>query len=149
MHPYPHTYIVTASGTAAGSVAVSADNLPTLSTAAPVEFGGPGDLWSPETLLCAAIANCFVLTFRSVSRASKLEWRHLSCRVVGTLERGASGLQFTHFVTHAELEVPALTDLELCRNLLEKAEHGCLIANSLRGTRSLRTRIAELEPARD
>lgn len=147
MHPYPHTYVVNASGVAEGPVSVSADNLPALSTAPPAEFDGPGDLWSPETLLCAAVANCFILTFRSLSRAVSLRWQHLSCRVVGTLERGERGAQFTHFVTHAELEVAPQTDLELCRKLLEQAEHGCLIANSLRGHRSLRTRIAERDRA--
>jgi len=33
------------------------------------------------------------------------------------------------------------------RELLERAEHGCLIANSLRGTRVLEARIVSTEPA--
>lgn len=141
MQPYPHTYVAAAGGAPSGSVPVTAEGLPTLSTAPPREFDGPGDLWSPETLLCAAVANCFILTFRSIARASKLEWLHLACRVEGTLERGESGTQFTRFITHAELKVPAGANPEQGRRLLEKAEHSCLVANSLRGARRLETHV--------
>ena len=36
--------------------------------------------------------------------------------------------------------MPAGTNVEAARKLLEQAEHGCLIANSLRSARSLRRR---------
>ena len=55
MHPYPHHYTVHARAEHIGDVDVSAEGLPTLRTAPPVEFDGPGDRWSPETLLCAAL----------------------------------------------------------------------------------------------
>lgn len=141
MQAYPHTYIVTAAGEPSGSTPITADNLPTLVTAPPREFDGPGDQWSPETLLCAAVAGCFILTFRSVARASKLEWLHLACRVEGTLERGANGSQFTRFLTHVELTIPSNGDVEHSRHLLEKAERGCLVANSLLGTRALDAQV--------
>ncbi len=141
MQPYPHTYIVAATGSPVGSVEVSADGLSPLHTAPPSQFGGPGDLWSPETLLCAAVANCFILTFRGIARASGLEWLNIDCRVEGTLERSGANVNFTRFVTNVELEVPDNSDPERCRKLLEKAEHGCLVANSLRGARSLQMRI--------
>ena len=57
MHPYPHHYTVHARAEATGDVDLDADRLPTLKTAPPAEFDGPGDLWSPETLLCAAVAD--------------------------------------------------------------------------------------------
>ena len=141
MHPYPHTYRAVASAETSGSVAVTSPELPALETAAPPEFGGPGGAWSPETLLCASLADCFVLTFRAVSRAAKLTWLRLGCRVEGTLERVERTPQFTRFTTFADLVVPAGTDVEAARRLLEQAEHGCLIANSVRGTRSLVVRI--------
>jgi len=31
-------------------------------------------------VLCASIADCFVLTFRAIARASKPEWSELACR---------------------------------------------------------------------
>jgi organic hydroperoxide reductase OsmC/OhrA len=112
MQPYPHIYTVQASGMATGSVPISATRLPTLETGPPAEFDGPGDLWSPESLLVAAIADCFILTFRGVSRAAAL-----------TLAAGADHAKF-----HA---------------LLERAENVCLVANSLRGERTLEVRLIE------
>jgi organic hydroperoxide reductase OsmC/OhrA len=141
VHPYPHTYRAAASAEAAGSVAVTSPGLPALTTAAPPEFDGPGGLWSPETLLCASLADCFILTFRAVSRVAKLGWLQLSCRVEGTLERIERTSRFTRFTTFAELVVPPGTNLETARKLLEQAEHGCLIANSVSAARSLEAQI--------
>lgn len=141
MHPYPHTYRAAASAEAAGSVAVTSSGLPSLETAAPPEFDGPGGLWSPETLLCASLADCFILTFRALSRAAKVGWLQLSCRVEGTLERVERRARFTRFTTFAELVVPAGTNLESAHKLLEQAEHGCLIANSVSAARSLEAQV--------
>jgi organic hydroperoxide reductase OsmC/OhrA len=137
MHPYPHLYTTTARGGATGTVTVSSPALPDLATAPPPEFDGPGGVWSPETLLCAAVADCFILTFRAVSRAAKFEWQGLECEVQGTLERRDGVTRFTRFVTRARLRVHAGVDGDAARALLEKSEHACLISNSLQGSRTL------------
>jgi len=137
VQPYPHLYAVSASGRPEGSVAVSAPRLPGIATAPPPEFDGPGDAWSPEALLCAAVADCFILSFRAVARASKLEWSEVACRVEGVLERVDNVTQFTRYTTYASLKVPPGADADKARRLLEKAEHVCLISNSLRGERTL------------
>ncbi len=141
MHPYPHTYVVSAGGRSEGPVAVTSPKLPSIETAPPPEFDGPGGLWSPEALLCASLADCFILTFRAVSRAARFEWLQLDCRVEGVLERVAQISQFTRYRTFAKLTVLAATDVARAHELLERAERGCLIANSLRGNRSLETEI--------
>jgi organic hydroperoxide reductase OsmC/OhrA len=141
MHPYPHVYDVIASGEPAGIVHLESPGLETLLTAPPRQFDGPGDRWSPETLLVAAIADCFVLTFRGVSRAARLAWTRLECRVSGRLERCEGMLRFCEFTTHATLTVPPDVNQDAARRLLEQAEHRCLIANSLSGRRQLEISI--------
>ncbi len=141
MHPYPHTYLVAAAGRDSGPVTVSSAQLPPLETAPPPEFDGPGGVWSPETLLCASLADCFILTFRALSRAARLRWLSLECRVEGILERVERTAQFTRFTTFASLVVPSGTDIGAARKLLEQAEHGCLIANSLRAARALEAQV--------
>jgi organic hydroperoxide reductase OsmC/OhrA len=141
MQPYPHTYVAAAAADSAGSVTVASPQLPNLESNAPPQFDGPGGVWSPETLLCASVADCFILTFRALARAAKLEWLHLECRVEGLLERSERLLQFTRYTTFATLTVPTGTDAVKARELLERAEHSCLIANSLRGTRDLNARV--------
>src|SRR5678815_4420475 len=129
MHPFPHRYQVHATATPDGDVPISAPRMPTLQTAPPVEFDGPGDRWSPETLLCAAVADCFVLSFRAIARASKFDWAALACRVEGTLDRVEGRTRFTVITVHATLRVPAGTDEERAKKLMEKSEHACLISN--------------------
>lgn len=147
MHPYPHTYVASACAASSGSVAVSSPELPAIETAAPPQFGGPGGVWSPETLLCASLADCFILTFRAAARAARFGWQSLDCRVEGVLERVGEVSHFTRFTTFARLTVPAGTDAAKARELLERAEHGCLIANSVRGSRSLDAQVIAEEPA--
>ena len=132
MHPYPHQYKVSAAGGPAGSVSVNAPGLPQIDTRATVEFDGPGGTWSPETLLCASVADCFILTFRALAKASKLEWTGLECRVDGKLERVEGITQFTGFTTHARLTVTRDADAGMAKALLQKAEHKCLVTSSLR-----------------
>ncbi len=143
MHPYPHRYEVAATGAATGMVAVSAETLPSLETAAPPEFDGPGGVWSPESLLVAAVANCFILTFRSIARAAHFEWTELRCEVHGVLERAGGVTQFTSFTSHARLTAPPGVDRPKGLELLERAEKLCLVANSLRGERHLEAEIIE------
>jgi len=143
MHPYPHVYRASAAGNPAGGVTVASPQLPNIDTAPPPEFDGPGGVWSPEGLLCAAVADCFILTFRGVSRAAKFGWQSLECRVEGTLERVAGKSQFTRFASFATLTVEAGSDAAKARELLERAENGCLISNSLLGARTLDVEIIE------
>lgn len=137
MQEFPHHYIVSASTEGAANVTVSSAGLADLDTAAPAEFGGPGDVWSPETLLAGAVANCFILTFRAIARHSEFEWLKLRCEVDGVLDRVERVTQFTEFHVKAELTVPAGADEAKALRLLERAEHGCLITNSMKGASHL------------
>ena len=141
MQEYPHRYAAGASAGEEGEIAVSSARLPGLSSAAPAEFGGPGDRWSPETLLVAAVADCFVLTFRAIARISKLRWTSVSCDVVGTLDRVERVVQFTEFHVRARLVVPAGTNVERAERLMAKAEEGCLITSSLKGATHLEATV--------
>ena len=141
MHPYPHTYIAAASGGPSGPVPVTAPGAPELATAAPPQFDGPEGFWSPETLLTASVANCFILTFRALSRAARLEWLRLECKVEALLEKVEGVTQFSKFTTVATLTVASGADPAKAKQLLEKAEHGCLVANSLRGKRTLEASV--------
>lgn len=141
MHPYPHHYQASARASAEGMVEVQSPGLPTMPSASPPEFDGPGGVWSPETLLMASLADCFLLTFRAIARASKLEWRSLECAVEGVLERTPTGPWFTGFTTRARLEIGPGVDAARATLLLEKAEKGCLIANSVKGERHLECEV--------
>ena len=137
MQDFPHLYSVSARADAEGDVDLESPRLPALVSAPPAEFGGPGDRWSPETLLVAAVADCFILTFRAIARGSKLAWTSLSCEVEGTLDRVERVTQFTGFRVRASLRVPSGTDEARAKRLLERAEQGCLVTNSLKAKSQL------------
>jgi len=141
MRPYPHLYTVQASATPDGDVPVSSSGLPILTTAPPAEFDGPGDRWSPETLLCAAVADCFLLSFRGVARAQKLAWSSLRCEVEGALNRVEGKTRFTHILVKAALLVPEGTDHDKALKAMERAEHVCLITNSLLAERRIEATV--------
>lgn len=132
MTPFPHRYEVSASGAERGDVELSASRLPALHSASPAEFDGPGDRWSPETFLVGAVADCFVLTFRALTKTSKLAWLSIDCDVTGTLDRVERVTRFTAFELRVRLSVPEGTDVEEARRALQKAEQYCLISNSLK-----------------
>lgn len=145
MEPLPHHYTVIASGggKADSHIAVTASNLPDLTTNAPTEFGGPGNQWSPESLLMAAVADCFVLTFRAVAQASKLQWDQIQCQATGTLDRIDRKPQFTEIQLHVTVILQGDNSTERVQRVLEKAEGGCLITNSLSATVSMTSDIQQ------
>jgi peroxiredoxin-like protein len=131
MQSYPHHYLVDISAEPEGAVTVASHGLPGLATAPPVQYDGPGDQWSPETLMVAAAADCFALTFRAVASVSKLTWTALQCDADGLVDRAEGMIRFTQMTLRARLIVPAGTDVGRARRLLEKAEKACLVTNSL------------------
>jgi peroxiredoxin-like protein len=141
MQELPHQYRVTASTDPAENVILKGEDLPEIVSAPPKEFGGPGSMWSPEELLAASVADCFVLTFRAVAEASRLDWVGLEVSAEGLLERVERVTRFTRFTVFANLVVAEGTDPEKARRLLEKAEAACMITNSLSAETHLETEV--------
>ena len=131
MQDLPHQYIVDASASPQGEVEINANGVDTIVSAPPAEFGGPGNRWSPESLLVASVVDCFILTFRAISRASKLDWISLQCQANGTLDKADGATRFTRFDIRATLEVYDGSSVDKARRIMEKAEQNCLITNSL------------------
>ncbi len=131
MQDFPHHYTVQASGAASGAVSLESGPMPALVSEPPADFGGPGDKWSPEHLLVASVADCFVLTFRAIAAASRLEWTNLEVSAEGVLDKVERTMKFTDVTVRATLTLPEGGDAAKAERLLERAEAGCLITNSL------------------
>jgi organic hydroperoxide reductase OsmC/OhrA len=129
---FPHRYQVNATAAPDGDVMLLGDGLRALRSHAPAAFGGPGDRWSPETLLVGAVADCYALTFRALARAAGLQWASLECEADGSLDRAPGGPQFTSFRIRAYLKVaPGSTDAD-GRAVLERAKTRCIVSHSLK-----------------
>lgn len=141
LEPYPHTYTADASGGFSGGVVLTTPGAAAFTSTPARQFGGPGDAWSPEALLVAALADCFIFTFRAVSGAALFGWVKLECRAEGLLEKRERVVQFTRVSLHASLTLAPGADAGRARRLLRQADRTCLIANSLKAERSLEIRI--------
>lgn len=141
MEAFPHKYQVAASAASEGNVTLTAEGLTPIASAGPVQFDGPGNQWSPEELLVAAVADCFILTFRAIAQYSKLEWTSLECSATGTLDKVERTTCFTGFEINAKLQVPQGTDTGKAHQLLEKSEASCLVTNSLKSPVTLNAEV--------
>jgi len=141
MESLPHNYKIKAISTSTGNITLIADNKPELLSAPPKEFDGPGDLWSPEDLLVAAVADCFILSFKAIAKASRVSWNSISCEASGILDKEGRSLQFTSFEVNVKLDIPSIEDHEKAARALQKAEKSCLITNSLKADCHLKYEI--------
>jgi len=118
------------------------DSIPyALDFTVPPEFGGEPGLWTPEHLLLAAVASCYVATFRGTAEASKMAFRGIDVTVEGVIEKQEGSLRFTKIVLRPEAAIDRQEDYELARRLLDKAERGCLIARSLSSEIQLQPKV--------
>lgn len=129
--PLPHRYTATIVDGSDAYMRLSSAGVPEVRTAAPTDFGGPGDAWSPEQLLLGAVAACFVLTFRAVAAASGLAVTSLSVEAEGVVDRADARTRFTEIVLRPRVVAPAGVDATRLRRALGKAEHACLVSASL------------------
>lgn len=141
MQDLPHRYVVRADAEGAKNVVLSSEGLPDLESAGPPEFGGPGDVWSPETLLVAAVTDCFILSFRAIARKAKLEWTTLTAEASGDLDKLDGFTQFVGFTITAELSITNEKDRKKAGVILEKAEKYCLVSNSMKAASHLEASV--------
>jgi organic hydroperoxide reductase OsmC/OhrA len=103
-----------------------------LEVATPPEFkGGVEGVWSPEDLLVASVASCFVVTLLAIAERRGVPLRALEVGTSGHVTQRSDGrFGFTEVVVHAGVDTdPGLEDE--VREAAEAAERGCLIASSV------------------
>jgi peroxiredoxin-like protein len=131
MQKLPHIYQVESDAQPESNLICSSNRLSNIEVAPPEEFGGPGDLWSPETLFMSSLSNCYILSFRAISKASKLDWVNINCHSEGILDRVERTTRFVKVTNKVKLTIKDENDREKAEKLLEKAEHICLVSNSI------------------
>jgi organic hydroperoxide reductase OsmC/OhrA len=103
-----------------------------LQIATPPEFKGTDpDLWSPEDTFVAAAGSCLAVTIVALAEQKRLPLRDLDVRAEGVVGRRDDGrFGFLRIDQHVTLETEAGHE-EAARDLVAKAEAGCLVAVSL------------------
>ena len=120
---------------------------PSIRFSSPPEFKGESGFWTPEHFLVAAVATCYVMTFYAIADMSKMEFLALELHVEGKLGKPEGKLRFTEIVLRPKLTISPQEDAQRATRLLEKAEHGCLIARSLLCPVTMEPLVQQLEGA--
>jgi peroxiredoxin-like protein len=116
--------------------------LPKLDVDAPAEFKGHGGVWTPEHLFVASVNACFMTTFLAIAENSKLEFIRFKAEAEGKLEKlEDKSLMMTRVVLRPKIVVKNNHDAERVLRIFEKAEHHCLISNSIRSETTLEPEI--------
>src|SRR4051794_12782225 len=90
----------------------SAERVPqAIEFSAPPEFNGEREMWTPEHFLMAAIASCFVSTFRAIADASHFDAVALDVAAEGTMTRDR-GYRFTEVTIRPVLTVANDEDVD-------------------------------------
>lgn len=127
-----HEYRIKAFGAGVRNGVVHAEGvLSNISFSAPPEFLGEPGRWTPEHLLVAAVASCFVSTFSGIAEKSRLGFASFNLDAEGMLDNADGIWRFTEIKLRPEVTVLKEEDRERALRLLEKAEKSCLIARSL------------------
>jgi len=113
---------------------------------APPEFGGEPGVWTPEHFLLAAVASCFIETFKAIARASKLDFQGIEVSVDGVVEKEAGGLRFTRITIQPALIIYDDAAEELALRVLSKCERNCLVVRSLSSSVELESKILVEKP---
>jgi Predicted redox protein, regulator of disulfide bond formation len=109
--------------------------------AAPTQFGGLEERWSPEDLLLSAVAGCFTTTFRALADYSKFEYTDLEVEVSGTVRKAELGYEFAGILIRPTLTISSLEQQAQAEQLLEKAKRLCLVSRALAMPQTFEPRV--------
>jgi organic hydroperoxide reductase OsmC/OhrA len=128
MHKYQIRAIST---TQRSGFAIAGGIEPKISFSAPPEFKGQAGYWTPEHLLVAAVASCFVSTFSGMALNSNFEFVSLELETVGTLVQDKGGWRFGEVTLFPRVIGVKPEQKGLGFRLLVKAKENCLVGRSL------------------
>ena len=92
--------------------------------------GIPGR-WSPETFFLAAIAGCYVHNFQMFCDKLQLQPVSLECEASGTVAMVNDRCAFTKVMLNPIVTLANYEDEALALDIMEQAQHYCLISNSV------------------
>ncbi len=121
---------------------ISCAGKPDVQVATPPEFKGHEGIWSPEDLFVASANVCLMTTFLAVAGRAGLAFSAYESTAEGRLELVDGKFQFTAITIRPSITLKPGSDPAKAKELIEKAEHNCLISNSMKATVTLEPTIS-------
>ncbi len=120
---------------------ISCAGKPDVQVATPPEFKGHENIWSPEDLFVASANVCLMTTFLAVADRAGLAFSSYESTAEGRLEIVEGKFQFTAITIRPSIILKPGGDPARAKELIEKAEHNCLISNSMKAKVTLEATI--------
>ncbi len=120
---------------------ISCAGKPDVQVATPPEFKGHENIWSPEDLFVASANVCLMTTFLAVAERAGLAFSSYESTAEGRLEIVEGKFQFTAITIRPSITLKPGGDAAKAKELIEKAEHNCLISNSMKAVVTLEPTI--------
>lgn len=111
---------------------ISSARKPDVEVATPPEFKGHEGIWSPEDLFVASVNICVMSTFLALAERAGLLFTTYDSNAEGRLELVDGKFQFTAITVRPKITLRPSEDMAKAKELLAKAEAGCLISNSIK-----------------
>lgn len=112
---------------------ISGNGLPNLKVATPPEFPeGVEGIWSPEHLFTASANICLMTTFLAIAKNSNFNFLEYSANAEGKLEKVDGKFMISEITLRPIIKLADEKDKDKAQRLIEKAEHHCLISNSMK-----------------
>jgi organic hydroperoxide reductase OsmC/OhrA len=131
MELFPHHHHVQLIAGAEGYAELTAAGAPAIAAAPAPEFDGPGDAWTPEHLLLAAVETCFLFTFRTAAQKANITFQSLELATGGTVHRMMGVARFAEIVLRPTIRIDVNVSRDLVTRLLTDTATSCIVAASL------------------
>lgn len=104
---------------------------PPVKATIPVEFGGPGDGYSPEDFFAMGVLNCIIATFKVYCEKGSLHFENLTSSAKATM--GKHPTEHCLCITEIEISinVEGSSDADKVKKTLEHSIKECAISNSI------------------
>jgi organic hydroperoxide reductase OsmC/OhrA len=97
----------------------------------PAQFGGKGELWSPEHLFLGAISSGFMTTCMAYANKMALDIAHFECAIIGQIEIIEGKYKFTNINLYPKLFIANEEQRTKATIALNKTHKYSLITNSI------------------
>lgn len=115
---------------------------PEITIAAPPEFGGPQNRWSPEDLIAGAVGSCVMTTAIFFLEKAGIKPLSYLSNSTATLDKTREGLAFTGVEVEVGISVAAEEEIEKAYSAVEKAEQSCPVSKSLNCPVTLKIKVS-------
>lgn len=120
-----------AEGERRGNHGVRFEGRPDLEVSAAPQYKGDPSCLNPEELLLASLMSCQMLTYLAMAQSGDVDVLAYEDQATATLSMADRRMRITQVTLRPRIRVGPDADKEKARKLVDRAHHGCFIANSV------------------